>query len=67
MNDKQLSFLSWLGAMAGGLVAITAFIFNNFESKADSLSKQERIEQKLDRMEHKIDELQRELIQIRKR
>ena len=59
MKDK-LNFRDWLGIIGvfgSASVALTSFVFSNFETKADAKDKSELVEKKLDRMETKIDKL----------
>lgn len=47
------------GSFAMAILTISAFMFINFETKADSLDKRDSLEKRLDRIENKIDEIRK--------
>jgi hypothetical protein len=58
---KDFFWLPWLGATFISALTLTAFIFVNFETKADSNDKRSYLEKRLDRIEFKIDEIKNRL------
>lgn len=62
MKPKGFDFdttqwIAWLGATVVACMALTAFAYQNFETKDDAKEKKSDIVQRLDRIETKLDEL----------
>lgn len=56
------TWIPWLGATVMAALTLCAFLFTQFETKADSLDKRNSLEKRLDRIENKIDFLKDNLI-----
>lgn len=62
MNEPRFStaqWLSWLGAIAAMVGAITAYAFSNFETKSDHDRSYEHVDKRFDKLEGKVDQVLR--------
>ena len=62
MSSKTIALF---GSFAMALLTIAAFMFTNFETKADSLDKRDSLEKRLDRIEASIDRMEHKVDLLR--
>lgn len=48
-------WLTWVFALTCGALSMVVFVFSTFETKADGMNREGKLEKRLDRLESKVD------------